>query len=277
MSGISSWPTSKKAAITIPVVIGLIIIGLFILIQSLPSEAGRGMDVKEVNKPLNRFEYAEITEAELWEYPALKKAISLENRRLAVNGTEWEQLQKFIDWKWTKRSNTFVINEILEDELNNRTVTARISNIFASEGFMIPGNTYIKRDPDRLLKVWYVIKRYNLFSIEDPKIEMELENVTTGIIIPVDLKNVFASKGFLLPERENISREYGEWIINGTGFTILKDEGGKLNVYTGDEKIYKIQKEDGNLRASYAGPVASSSGRIFKIRERYYSFGFWMV
>ncbi len=207
MSGISSRPTSKKVAITISVVIGLIIIGLFILSQSLPSEAGRGIDVKEVNKPLNRFEYAEITETELEEYPALKKAISLENRRLAVNGTEWEQLQKFIDWKWTERSNTFVINEILEDELNNRTVTSRISNIFASEGFMIPGNTYIKRDPGRLLKVWYVMKRYSLFSIEDPKIEMELENVTKGIIIPVDLKNLFASKGFPLPENANISRE----------------------------------------------------------------------
>lgn len=273
-----NWSTQKKIVISIPVVIGLIavvFIGLFILGLSYEGP-GQGMDVDEVNKPLNKFEYAEITEAELEEYPALRKAISIENRRLAVNDTELEQIQKLFDKKWTERNTTFVINENLEDELNNRTVTPKISNIFSSEKFTIPENSYIERVADRLLKVWYVMKRYNLFSIEDSKIEKEMANLSNGGIIPGNLKNVFASNGFPLPENAKVSREYGEWIINGTGYTILS-EGGKLNVYTGNEKIYEIQKDDAKFRVSYAGPVASGTGRIFKIREKYYSFSFWVV
>lgn len=74
------------------------------------------MDVEEVNKPLNKFEYAKITDTELEVYPALKKAISSEKRRLDVNHTEWEQIQKFFDKKWTEHNTMFIINEDLEDD-----------------------------------------------------------------------------------------------------------------------------------------------------------------
>ncbi len=252
----------------------LIITGLFMWAAS--TEVMQGIDKEEVNKSLNKYEYAKITETELREYPALKKAVDIEGRnRLEVNYTEWGLIKNFLDAKWRERSISFVTNENLENELNNRTVTTKIRNVFTSEGFTIPENSYIYWDPGRLLKIWYVTKRYNLFSIKDSEIEKELNNITKEDIVSTKLKNVFVSNGFSLPEDARVFREYGEWIINGTGYTILKEDG-RLNVYTGDEKIYEVQKEDGKLRVVYVGPEISDVSHIFKVREKYYRFSFWV-
>ncbi len=61
-------------------------------------------------------------------------------------------------------------------------------------------------------------------------------------------------------------------ILAGIGYTILKEEG-RLNVYTGDEKTYEISRENGKLRVSYVGLQESP---VFKIREKYYRFEFWV-
>ncbi len=84
---------------------------------------------------------------------------------------------------------------------------------------------------------------------------------------------MFSSNGFSLPEDARISRKDAGWIIPvGIGYTILKEEG-KLTVYAGDEKTYGISRENGELRVAYIG----SQGRpIFKIREKYYKFEFWV-
>ncbi len=193
-----------------------------------------------------------------------------------MNGTEWKQTQQFLEEKWRGRNNQFVINEKdLEYELNKSIVTVKMRNIFASEGYPVPEKSYIRRDGDR----WYVIKIYNLFSITDTEVEKELDrmNMTggkdAGDIVPAKLRNAFASNGFSLPEGARVSGRDGGWIIDvGTGYTILKEEG-KLNVYTGDENTHEIQRYDGKLKVLYIGPQGSS---IFKIREKYYRFEFWV-
>lgn len=297
----TNWSTPKKVVITILVSIGLItvtFIGLFIL--SAPG-SDRGIWIEKTDKPLNKFEYAEITEAELDNYPALKKAVITERRRSDMNDTEWKQTQQFLDGKWRERSNLFVINEKdLEEELNKSIVTVKMKNIFASEGYPVPEKSYMKRDGDR----WYVMKIYSLFSITDSEVEKELNriNITAGKdagdIVPLKLKNVFSSSGFSLPEDARISRDDRGWIIRaGTGYTTPKEEGrlnakgadssqvfningysilkeeGKLNVYTGDEKTHEILRENGKLKVVYVGPQGNP---IFKIREKYYRFEFWV-
>ena len=268
-----NWSKSKKVVITILVAIGLsaaTFIGLFIL--SAPV-FDRGVWIVKMDKPLNIFEYAEITEAELDNYPALKKAVITE-RGSEMNGTEWKQTQQFLDEKWHERSNQFVIdyNE-LEEELNKSNITFKMRNIFASEGYPVYENSYIRRDGDR----WYVIRMYYLFSITDPEVEKQVDNINmtagkdAGNTIPMKLKNAFSSNGFSLPEDAGISGIDGGWIINaGTGYTILKEEG-KLNVYTGDEKPHEIQKNDGKLKIVY---IDAQGSPIFKIGEKYYRFEF---
>jgi hypothetical protein len=260
----------KKVAVTVPLAMGLIalvFVGLFI--WALSTEAGQGMGIEEVNKPLYKFEYVAITETELDEYPGLKN--SVEGHRFDMDRTEWERTKDFLDAKWRERNTSFAINESLEQDLNNRTITAKMRSIFVSEGYVIPENSYIKSDDS-----WYIIKRYALFSIMDHEIENELNsiNMTAGeAIVPAKLKNAFASNGFSLPEDARISREDAGWMIHaGTGYTILKEEA-KLNVYTGDDKTYKILRENGKLKVIYIGPQGSP---IFKIGEKYYQFGFWV-
>lgn len=300
----TNWSTLKKIVITVLIAAGLIaaVFASFIaLLAGYQEGADRGMWIEEVNKPLNKFEYAEITEAELEESPALQRAVSIEGRSLGMNGTEWEQTQKFLDKKWRERSNLFVIDEkYLEEELNKSIITVKMRNIFASEGYPVPEKSYMKRDGDR----WYVMKIYSLFSITDSEVEKELNriNITAGKdagdIVPLKLKNVFRSSGFSLPEDARISRDDRGWIIRaGTGYTTPKEEGRlnakgadssqvfningytilkeevKLNVYTGDEKTHEILRENGKLKVVYVGPQGSP---IFKIREKYYRFEFWV-
>lgn len=270
-----NWSTSKKVVITILVSTGLISVtfmGLFILSAQ---GSDRGIRIEKMDKPLDKFEYTEITEAELDNYPALKKAVITE-RGSEMNSTEWKQTQQFLDEKWRERSNQFVIdyNE-LEEELNKSIITLKMRNIFASEGYPVHENSYMKRDSDR----WSIIKIYNLFSITDSEVEKELDRINmtagkdAGDIVPAKLRNAFASNGFSLPEGARISGRDGGWIIDaGAGYTILKEEG-KLNVYTGDEKTHEIRREDGKLRVVYVGPQGNP---IFKIREKYYRFEFWV-
>jgi hypothetical protein len=237
--------------------------------------AGCGMNVEEIKTQLNKFEYVEITGEELNEYPALKKATAIEGHSLDMNSTEWERTREFLDEKWSKRIDQFVINKSdLEEELNQSIVTVKMRNIFASEGYPVSENSYIKMEGD----IWYVMKRYYLFSITDPEAEEELNRINmtvknTGDVVPVELKNVFSFNGFSLPEEAKISRDDKGWIIPvGIGYAILKEEG-KLNVYTGDEKTHEIMRENGKLKVVYAGPQGSP---IFKIREKYYRFEFWV-
>ncbi len=267
----TNWSTLKKAGVTVSLAIGLIgVVSIGIIIWALSNEVGQGMWIDEVNKPLYKFEYAEITEAELEKYPALKNAV--EGHHYEMNYTEWQLTQNFFDTKWSKRNTSFTVNESLERELNNRTITAKIRSIFASERYPIPENSYIKSD-DR----WYIIRRYVLFSITDYDVENELNSsnmAAGGAIVPAKLKSVFASNGFPLPEDARISRKDEGWIIPvGIGYTILKEEG-RLTVYTGDEKTYEISRENGSLRVSYVGPQGSP---IFKIREKYYKFETWVT
>ncbi len=112
----TNWSTLKKVAISVPLAIGLIaavFAGLFIWAAS--SEFMQGMSIEEVNKPLNKFEYAEITEPELEEYPALKEAA--EERRLELSYTEWEKTKNFFDTKWSERNTSFAVNESLEQDI----------------------------------------------------------------------------------------------------------------------------------------------------------------
>jgi hypothetical protein len=193
-----------------------------------------------------------------------------------MNYTEWERTRKFLDKKWLERSNLFVINEMdLEEELNKSIITIKMKDIFSSEGYPITEKSYLRRDGDS----WSIIKIYNLFSIMDSEIEKELNSFNTtkrkdsGDIVPVKLRTAFTSNSFSLPEDAKISGKDGEWVIDvGAGYTIIYEEG-KLNIYTGDEKTHDIRREDGKLRIVYIGPQGSP---IFKIREKYYTFEFWV-
>jgi hypothetical protein len=264
------WSTPKKVVITVVVLAGLIAVtffGLFIL--SAPA-FDRGIRIEKIGEPLNKFEYAEITGAELDNYPALKKAVITE-RGTEMNGTEWKLTQQFLDEKWRERTNQFAINETdLEEELNKSIVTARMRNIFASAGYPILENSYIRHDGDR----WYVMKTYLLFSITNPEVENELNSINiTAVNVPSKVRSSFAESGFSLPESARISGIGGKWIIDaGTGYTIMKEEG-KLNVYTGDEKTHEILRENEKLKVVYIGPQGSP---IFRILEKYYSFEFWV-
>jgi len=274
----TNWSTLKKVVITVLIAAGLVaaVFASFIALLGYQGGDDVGMRIEEVNKRLNKFEYTEITESELEESPALKKAVSTGGRSLGMNGTEWEQTQKFLDKKWRERSNLFVIDEKdLKEELNKSTITVKMRNIFASEGYPVPEKSYMKRDGDR----WYVLKTYYLFSITDSEVEKELDRINmtagkdAGYIVPAKLKNAFASNGFSLPKDASISGRNGGWVIDvGTGYTIVKEEG-KLNVYTGDEKTHEILTENGKLKVVYVGPQGSP---IFKIRDKYYRFEFWV-
>jgi hypothetical protein len=274
----TNWSTLKKVVITVLIAAGLIaaVFASFIVLLGYQGGDDVGMRIEEVNKRLNKFEYAEIPESELEESPALKKAVSTGGRSLGMNGTEWEQTQKFLDMKWRGRSKEFVIDENdLEEELNKSIITVKMRNIFASEGYPVSEKSYMKRDGDR----WYVLKTYYLFSITDSEVEKELDGINmtagkdAGDIVPAKLRNAFASNGFPLPGDAQISGRNGGWVIDvGTGYTILKEEV-KLNVYTGDEKTHEILKENGEVKVIYVGPQGSP---IFKIREKYYRFEFWV-
>lgn len=72
----TDWSTQKKVAITIIVAIGLIAAAFTSSLAFWLQEAGQGIGIEEV-KPLNKFEYTEIAEAELEEYPVFKEAISV--------------------------------------------------------------------------------------------------------------------------------------------------------------------------------------------------------
>ena len=81
----TDWSTSKKVVIAILLAIGLIAAAFTSSLAFWLQEAGQGIGIEEV-KPLNKFEYTGIAEAELEEYPALKEAISIEGHSL-VRGT----------------------------------------------------------------------------------------------------------------------------------------------------------------------------------------------
>lgn len=78
----TNWSKLKKAVIVILVVIGLITAAFVASCVFWLQEARQGIGIVEVSKPLNKFDYKKITEAELEQYYAfdyaLLKAVSIE-------------------------------------------------------------------------------------------------------------------------------------------------------------------------------------------------------
>lgn len=273
----TNWTTVKKAAASLLIATGLVVAVFASFIAVFAGYLGgddRGVWIEEVNKSLNKFDYTEITQAELEEHPVLKKAVSITEHRMGMNGTEWEQTQKFLDNKWHERDSMFVMDEKdLEEELNKSIVTNKMKEIFASEGYPIPENSDLRQDGDS----WYIIRKYYLFSITDTEVEKELNiiNTTSGndSEVPAKLKIAFASSGFSLDDNARISGRDGKWLIDrGIGYTIVEEEG-KLNIYTGDEKNFEIRRVNDKFNIVYIGPLGSP---IFKIRDKYYRFEFWV-
>ncbi|MDP3105389.1 MAG: hypothetical protein Q8M95_12385 [Candidatus Methanoperedens sp.] len=105
-------------------------------------------------------EYVNITEQELEEYPALKKAISGQDCErfsadrwgCTVHPDEWRRTREFISKK-TGYVYLFSMDRKLEEDLNKGIITIELRNAFESEGYSLPENLFIRKLE---LKRWWM-------------------------------------------------------------------------------------------------------------------------
>lgn len=257
----------------------LVIIGLFLAGQGA---GGILISIEEVkvDPALDKFKYAELKGSDLDDYPELKTAFAeyMSTGKLSTR-IDYEQQNKISNFLQTKERRTpaefyFIIPDAsVEEDLKKGFSSQKLKSIFGSKGFNLSENPRIYSTEIG----WDIIDNTFLFNINDYEIERDLKRIgqaPQGQIIENrinKIKELFRINGILLSDNYNIFREPERWVLiddNGKVFEI-REEKGKLNVYTGEEKLYEIRKENGELNV-YDG---KNYPFYLKFGEKYYRIG----
>lgn len=278
-------------AFSISFVILFLTIGAWFII-AMSSSGGVFIGVEEVNAPAGEnIRYAEITEMELEEYPALKKAINehIINKSsiIDVDSEEWERAKDLIEKKRHESLYLFsMIDGVSEEDLNGSIISESLRKTFESEGYPLSEYASVYKVDSYFQSNWAyrITEKQYLFSITDAEVEEELNRIgitTEGKgytpeskedLVPIKVKNSFISEGFHLPDDTRLLREDTDaWYVffGGSSYRILREKG-KLNVYTTERNAYEIWKEEGKLKVY----ETEWSAPLFKVQGKYYRIGF---
>lgn len=266
-------------SITVVIFSGLILAmsgdsGLIVVVEKIP------LDPK-ING-LNEYEYVNITEKELFEYPALKKAIiecrDLNNCDSNPNNEEWRATRSFLENKSHQSGYLFsVVDERSEADLNKGVFSEALRNGFESRGLQLSENAIISQASYQEVNRWTIMNNKHLFDLKDAELEYELEkiNITMGEFKTIQiskLEEIFNAKGFPLFEDYTIVRSPEAWgILNGALNYEIKKENGDLRVYTEEKLTYEIWKENGKLKIYnpklYVPYLLKIDGNYYRISE----------
>lgn len=260
-----------------------LIVGAWFMWGAIEHEYAKYIDIHKVDGMTG--EYVNITEEELREYPALKKAISGEGEECTkfsedswsckVHPDDWRPMLEFFEKKRYEAALLFSVEglELEEGENKISNVPKRLRDVFGSKGILLSEYALLYQPT---LGRWRVFERQYLFSIINAELERELNQIREseeGRI--AKLKDVFESKGIPLTEKPRVLRMQENWIVVHeavpTSYEIWREDG-KLNVYTERKWVYEIWREEGKLNV-YKSTVIDRPV-VIKVGESYYEVGF---
>jgi hypothetical protein len=251
--------------------------GLIIIVEKISIES-------QING-MNYYVNLNITEKELDEYPALKKAIiecrDFNNCNSEPNIEEWMSTRGFLDKKAHESGYLFsVMDERSEEDLNKGIFSSALRNAFESRGLQLSENAFISQVSYQEVIRWNIIDKKHLFDIRDAELENELKkiDITNGGVIKEakisKLEEIFKAKGFLSSEKYTVYRVPDKWwVFNNTVNYEIQKENDILKVYTEEKLTYEIWKENGKLNIYhaklYARYLLKLAGNYYRISERW--------
>jgi hypothetical protein len=269
-------------AFTISFATILLIVGAWFTWGAIEHEYGKYILIHKVDVT---GKYVNVTEEELREYPALKKAISGEGEECSkssedswgckVHPDDWRPMLEFFEKKRYEAALLFSVEglELEEGENKISKVPTRLRDLFGSNGILLSEYALLYQPT---LGRWDVFERQYLFSITSAELEGELNQIREseeGRI--AKLKDVFESKGISLTENPRVLRMQENWIVVHeavpTSYEIWREDG-KLNVYTEREWVYNIRREEGKV--SFYNSTVIDRPPVIKVGESYYEVGF---
>jgi hypothetical protein len=265
----------------------VVIFSDFALILANSSDTGLTVMVEKISldSKLNGFnDYINInvTEKELNDYPALKKAIiecrDLHNCNSNPDNEEWMSIRGFFENKAHESAYLFsVVDERSEADLNKGIFSDALRNGFESRGLQLSENAIISQASYQEVNRWNIADKKHLFDLKDAELEYELEKIeiTIGEFKTTQiskLDEIFLAKGFPLFEDYTIVRSPEAWeILNRAVNYEIKKENGDLRVYTEEKLSYEIWKENGKLNIYhpklYVPYLLNIDGNYYRISE----------
>lgn len=268
----------------------VVLFSAFALFLTLQSDTGLNIMVEKISieSQINGIDYVKlnITEKELDEYPALKKAITdcrdFNNCNSKPNTEEWMSASVFLEKKAHDLSYLFsVMDERSEGDLNKGIFSPALKNAFESRELPLSENAFISRASYQEGYRWDIMDKKHLFDIKDAELENELLN-KVDITISGEFKNakiskleeIFKVKGFLLSEKYTILRVPEKWeILNETVNYEIQKVNGDLKVYTEEKWTYEIWEENGKLNVYnaklFAPYLLKIAGNYYRISQRW--------